>query len=44
MNYNVKHALYNRHKSCSGMGVNRATKKYVVDTYTALFVRQMFDE
>lgn len=42
MNYNAERALYNRHKSCSGMGVNRATKQYVVDT--ALCVRQMFDE
>lgn len=43
MNYNAKHALYNRHK-LFGHGVNRATKKYVVNTDTAHFVRQMFDE
>ena len=43
MNYNAEHALYSRHK-LFGHGINRATKKYVVDTDTTLFVQQMFSE
>lgn len=43
MNCNAEHSLYNRHKLFEHR-VNRATKKYVVDIDTILFVRQMFDE
>ena len=43
MDYNAQHALYNGHK-LFGYGVDRATKKYVIDPDTAPFVRRMFAE
>lgn len=43
MDYNAEHALYNRHK-LFGYGVKQDKEEYVVDTDTALFLRQMFDE
>ncbi|MDO4428450.1 MAG: recombinase family protein [Atopobiaceae bacterium] len=43
MDYNAQHALYNGHK-LFGYGVDKATKKYVVDPDTAPFVQRMFAE
>ena len=43
MDYNTEHALYNGHK-LFGCGMDRSTKKYVVDADTAPFVCRMFDE
>lgn len=43
MNYNAKHALYNKH-GLFEHGVNRTTKKYVVATDTTVFSRQRFEE
>lgn len=43
MDYNTEHALYNGHK-LFGYGMDRSTKKYVVDADTAPFVCRMFDE
>lgn len=41
MDYNAQHALYNGHK-LFGYGVDKATKKYVVDPDTAPFVQRTF--
>lgn len=41
MRYNIKHALYSGHK-VFGYGVDRATKKYIVDPDTAPFAQWMF--
>lgn len=43
MDYNAQHALFNGHKVW-GYGVDRETKKYVVDEDTAPFVQRMFAE
>ena len=43
MNYNAERALYNGHK-VFGYGVDKATKKYIVDDGTAPFVQRMFAE
>ena len=43
MNYNAEHALSNGHKVW-GYGVDKSTKKYVVDEDTAPFVQRMFAE
>ncbi len=43
MDYNAQHALFNGHKVW-GYGVDRETKKYVVDEDTAPFVQLMFAE
>lgn len=43
MDYNAQHALYNGHK-LFGYGVDKATKKYIVDQDTAPFVQRMFAE
>ena len=41
MGYNAQHALYNGHK-LFGYGVDKATKKYIIDPDTAPFVQRMF--
>lgn len=43
MDYNAQHALYNGHK-LFGYGVDKSTKRYVVDPDTAPFVQRMFAE
>lgn len=43
MDYNAEHALHNDHK-LFGYGVDRPTKKYVVDADIAPTMRRMFDE
>lgn len=41
MDYNAEHVLHNGHK-VFGYGVDKSTKKYVVDPDTAPFVQRMF--
>ena len=43
MDYNAQHALYNGHK-LFGYGVDKSTKRYIVDPDTAPFVQRMFAE
>lgn len=43
MDYNTQHALYNGHK-LFGYGVDKSTKRYIVDPDTAPFVQRMFAE
>lgn len=43
MDYNAQHAMFNGHKVW-GYGMDRETKKYVVDEDTAPFVQRMFAE
>ncbi|MCD2492476.1 recombinase family protein [Lacrimispora sp. NSJ-141] len=43
MDYNANRALYNGHK-VFGYGVDKATKRYVVDEATAPFAQRMFAE
>ncbi len=43
MDYNAQHALYNGHK-LFGYGVDKSTKRYIVNPDTAPFVQRMFAE
>lgn len=43
MNYNAEHALYNGHKLL-GYGVDKATKKYIIDEKNAPVVQRIFLE